>query len=693
MLGACSSDNDFVEERVTKGSEQTTISAVPFGFSVGHMGANTRMSYEDTQQDEKFRGIEFLHMIPFDVRRNDYAPVGLADTRVAKALYYSDIDGDGGSASTGGGFISDGSADNGFLNGEWTFSQTQSRLYKYIDVPNGTQSFLVYGRRKKPTTGTIDLFKYGALVSEGVDEGEGTELTTAAAIKFTPQQTCEETSFPTEATDIINYLNSILNSYVTYTQVVGVSNNGNQQSTINVTSSRLYWDGTGEGTQTNTNGNRTSYLYLPNGLSTAYNKFKQEFDGIACSANVVLTAMNSFIKTLPANNAYSNNNSQSGEYTANGHSQYARYNYAIYNNLVGVIRDKIGQQMNISGNGENATVTYNSTSTIKDFPSSNNLPDICYIKFVPNELFGGEFSLVTGDDLDVIVVPAHYTSMVYPPELWYYANSPIKTTEYLEVDDNYMKNLLSTSTSWDAVLADRHFTQNKVRKGMTALLVEKPMNYAVGRMDLTVMGGSSSIVDGANNSFEIPNNDTNEKFPLTGVIVAKQHPVGFNFQPNSSEMFMVYDKNVTDGIFIRQNAEMGTNHTLVLPSVDATNADDIEKVNIILEFQNNSGEEMRGTQIREGEEHCRIPNGAKFYLVGEIDPSSSSATGTKPKREDGTDSNAVFVSDHVTTVKATVKSFKDAYNIVPDLTNAMMTVSLKIEMNWEQATPKSFLFE
>lgn len=698
MLGACSSENEFVEEKVTKGSE-VQKTEVPFGFSVGHMGANTRMTEADTQADQQFRGIEFLHMIPFDVRRNDYAPVGLSDTRVATALNYGDIDGDGGSASTGGGYISDGSGTNGFLNGDWTFPQTQSRLYKYIDVPNGTSSFLVYGRRKHPNDYDSKIYQYGALQHEGI---ESAELSNAASIKFTPQRTTITAGdiFPTKAMDIITYLNNILNSTYTYTSLTGVRTNflGNTVTdTNNDQNGNLKWDGTGQKTSTWTTNwnNYTSYLYLPNSLSTAYNKLIQTFDGVACTSDLVLSLMNSFVKTFPvntANNAYNNtdNNATNNEYTDNNHDAYARYNYQIYNNLVTEIRSNIQKQMNITGTGNSTTVSYKTNSTISGFPVSDNLPDgICYIRY---DETSKSFSLVTGDDLNVMVPPAHYTSVVFPPELWYYANSTIKTTEYLEVDDAYMKNLFSTSTDWDAVLADRHFTQNKVRKGMTGLLVEKPLNYAVGRLDITVKGGATPMQDGAGNNFDMPNDNTNEKFPLTGVLVTKQHPVGYNFQPNSTERFMVYDRVVDDDIYIRYNTAMGTSHTLVLPSNDASKDEDVEKVTFILEFQNNSGVEMRGAPIREGEAHCRIPAGAKFYLIGEIDPSTV-AEGDRPLKEDGTRSRAVFMSDHITKVNVTVKNFKDAYNIVPDLTDAMMTVSLNIQMNWEQATPKSFLFE
>lgn len=694
MLGACSSENEFVEEKVTKGSE-VQKTEVPFGFSVGHMGANTRMTEADTQADQQFRGIEFLHMIPFDVRRNDYAPVGLSDTRVTAALNYGVIDGDGGSDSTDGGYISNGSGTNGFLNGDWTFPQTQSRLYKYIDVPNGTSSFLVYGRRKHPNDYDSNIFKYGALQHEGIEESESTELRNAASIKFTPEQTCEEGINPfadaSEAQHMVDLLNLLLDTEVGYTTVgnnkvlyYGTGNNNyqnyrnfyirvNNQNTY--PSGNLSWDGTGEGgpyyTNNGQNQNPTT-ITRPNSLKNAYDELIASLDGVPFTYSYLINILTKLQTTLNSlDYTYNNTNNE-------GITTQARYNYRVYNALVTEIKSNL-----------NNAITY-VNGAFANFPASLNLPDgICYIKYDDTEK---EFSLVTGDDLNVMVPPAHFTSVVFPPELWYYANSTIKTTEYLEVDDAYMKNLFSTSTNWGAVLADRHFTQNKVRKGMTGLLVEKPLNYAVGRLDITVKGGATPMQDGAGNTFDIPNNNTNEKFPLTGVIVTKQHPVGYNFQPNSTERFMVYDRVVDDDIYIRYNTAMGTSHTLVLPSNDASKDEDVEKVTFILEFQNNSGEEMRGAPIREGEAHCRIPAGAKFYLIGEIDPSTV-AEGDRPLKEDGTRSRAVFMSDHITKVNVTVKNFKDAYNIVPDLTDAMMTVSLNIQMNWEQATPKSFLFE
>lgn len=691
MLGACSSENEFVEEKVTKGSEVQKTD-VPFGFSVGHMGANTRMTEADTQADQQFRGIEFLHMIPFDVRRNDYAPVGLSDTRVATALNYGDIDGDGGSASTGGGYISDGSGTNGFLNGDWTFPQTQSRLYKYIDVPNGTSSFLLYGRRKHPNDYDSNIFKYGALQHEGI---ESAELSNAASIKFTPQQTYNGgVNHPfadvSVAQHMVDLLNILINTEVGYTmsgnnKVLYYSNNDYRNYRnfyIRVNGQNIYpsgnlsWDGTGEGGPYYTNGQNQNPTQItrPNSMKNAYDKLIENLDGVPFTYSYlsnILTTLQTTLNPLTYN-SYNNTNNE-------GLTNEARYNWRVYRDLITAVKNNLTTAINYV-NG-----------AFTDFPASLNLPDgICYIKYDDTEK---EFSLVTGDDLNVMVPPAHYTSIVFPPELWYYSNSTIKTTEYLEVDDVYMKNLFSTSTSWNAVLGDTHFTQNKVRKGMTALLVEKPLNYAVGRLDITVKGGASTMMDGADNTFDIPNDNTNEKFPLTGVIVTKQHPVGYNFQPNSTERFMVYDRVVDDDIYIRYNTAMGTSHTLVLPSNDATKDEDVEKVTFILEFRNDSGIEMRGVPIRDGEAHCRIPNGAKFYLIGEIDPSTVPIE-NRPLKEDGTTrSRAVFMSDHITKVNVTVKNFKDAYNIVPDLTDAVMTVSLNIQMNWEQATPKSFLFE
>ena len=71
-----------------------------------------------------------------------------------------------------------------------------------------------------------------------------------------------------------------------------------------------------------------------------------------------------------------------------------------------------------------------------------------------------------------------------------------------------------------------------------------------------------------------------------------------------------------------------------------------------------------------------IPNGTRFYLIGQINPTSP-ATGT---------ANQVFKQDHFTKVTATINSLANAYNVVPDFRDLNLKISLEVK-DWILSTP------
>ena len=71
-----------------------------------------------------------------------------------------------------------------------------------------------------------------------------------------------------------------------------------------------------------------------------------------------------------------------------------------------------------------------------------------------------------------------------------------------------------------------------------------------------------------------------------------------------------------------------------------------------------------------------VPNGAKFYLVGELDPGKTGLT-----LPTGVD--RVFVQDHITTANFTIKDLKKAYNCIPDLRTSGINVGLAVDLSWK----------
>lgn len=154
-------------------------------------------------------------------------------------------------------------------------------------------------------------------------------------------------------------------------------------------------------------------------------------------------------------------------------------------------------------------------------------------------------------------------------------------------------------------------------------------------------------------------NQTSTSFPLNGVLVGQQRPVGYNFEPLAAEEYTVYDTQIGTQ-YLRTTLSDAT-HTLLLQ----TRKD--EKVYLILEFVNNA-EDFVGA-------NGTIFKGMKFYLTGSIDPKNYK--NAQPE---------VFHQDYKTQVTFNVNSLENAWNIVPDLRSAQLEVGVQLQVEWIQAT-------
>ena len=155
--------------------------------------------------------------------------------------------------------------------------------------------------------------------------------------------------------------------------------------------------------------------------------------------------------------------------------------------------------------------------------------------------------------------------------------------------------------------------------------------------------------------------------PLTGVIIGGQHTVGFNMKPQG-------EQTDVDGRFIYETTVDATNFTtqgyktstLVLQSYDN------EKVPVILEFENNTGQAFTG---KDG----TVYPGTRFYLIAMADPAG--------KKEEGKDyTNRVFTQDYITTMSMSVTSLAKAYTCMPDLLAPRLEIGVQVVTKWIQAT-------
>ena len=248
------------------------------------------------------------------------------------------------------------------------------------------------------------------------------------------------------------------------------------------------------------------------------------------------------------------------------------------------------------------------------------------------------------DGVNISLVPA--TGYCYPPSLWYYANSSVKTSSNVNVEEQYKPQ----NYTWGSILS--YYTEGtSVQSSTRSVAIVDQLEYGVGLVEFRFLTptGNAASAGGC---------------PLTGIIIGDQKDVDFSFAPNSSESRFVYDNNIS-GVTLGGTSQYV--QMLVLPT------DDNQTVHFALEFQNSTSSSF---QCQQG----TVQPGCKFYLAGELKP----GTGTKP---DGENIYGVFDSDYKTTVYVRVNDLGNAYNTVPDLRDSQLELGVVAEMDWIQVEP------
>ena len=231
-----------------------------------------------------------------------------------------------------------------------------------------------------------------------------------------------------------------------------------------------------------------------------------------------------------------------------------------------------------------------------------------------------------------LVPPARYC---YPPSLWYYSNSPIKTS----ADDSVHAQYTPQNATWDNILS--YYTQGpSVTSSTRSVAVVDPMQYGDALVEFRFVAPTGDAVAAS-------------ACPLTGIVIGDQKDVDYAFAPKSTSTdWFVYD-NTISGVTLGGTSQYV--QLLVLPTAGA------QTVHFALEFLNNTASSFRCQQ-------GTVPPGCKFYLAGQLTPGSGS----------------VFSSDHKTTVYVRAHNLGHAYNTVPDLRDPQLEIGVAAEMDWMQ---------
>ena len=329
------------------------------------------------------------------------------------------------------------------------------------------------------------------------------------------------------------------------------------------------------------------------------------------------------------------------------------------------------------------------TSLGLDYPGELGLPDGAAVL-----LWNTEYTNDPSEQHFGVVTQTTSTSNItgmgryaYPPELYYYGNSLIQTSND-EVDNDQYDNL----NTWEDVLALYH-DGTQVSGDTKAVAIKDPLQYGVGRLQARVNPVGSVLPDSYGDNIPV----TAESFPITGIIISGQFPVGYDFTvisnntttgiqnesgDNSIEHF-VYDRHVLNNqgekIYLSATEQTDEFNTLSLQTKTYSQEKPEESdVTVILEFENKSGQDFRG------ENKMIVYQNTKFYLVGKLKLTQAGVEDYEKR---------IFTQDHTTEVTMTINSLARAYNVMPNILSGRLEVSVEMKLKWTEATPTTVILK
>lgn len=281
------------------------------------------------------------------------------------------------------------------------------------------------------------------------------------------------------------------------------------------------------------------------------------------------------------------------------------------------------------------------------FPASYGIPEGAF-GFWWN---GNAFTRLIGGINVAVVNPASYC---YPPGLWYFANSAVKTSN----KENVIQEYVETHDTWDDIL--NYYSDGPSVNAFTqSVAIEDPLQYGVGMLELKLAQPGTEALT------------LLKDCPLTGIIIGDQKDVDFRFLPGPGQSRYVYDNVIGD---LKIGSTSGVVQTLVLQTVDDA------PVHFALEFKNTTG---RIIPCQQGE----ILPRCRFYLAGVLAPPNGVILPS------GEVLYSVFSRDHKTSATVAVDGVRNAYNTVPDLHAPQLEIGVVTEMKWNQITPGAIVLD
>ena len=267
----------------------------------------------------------------------------------------------------------------------------------------------------------------------------------------------------------------------------------------------------------------------------------------------------------------------------------------------------------------------------------------------------------------------NYNKICYPAELSYFVKTStmVSDKEMSHVNDfpDYNKWTTDISQAWPI---GGTFENAEVSSSTRTVALRDPVQYSVAVLQSTVKCADATLKDNGQSKGGLEQDQdvtvNTVGFPVTGILIGGQpESVDWKYEPTSTETFAntIYDQNM-NGTITAGTTASNANYTLVFDNKST----DKKPVFVTIELENNSGMDFYGND-------GIILNGAKFYLVGKLDPEATTGT-TKPTGVD-----RVFVQDHITKANFNITNLKGAYNCIPDLRTSGINVGLAVDLSWQ----------
>lgn len=523
-------------------------------------------------------------------------------------------------------------------NANWTVPENTVHHYQKVHLMKGVASFLTYGQAAA-VTGGKDI--NGSLIPkvEGQSQTAGIMpermAVSPANLTFELEKIYKEEQIPEGATAIANYLTHIARAEgkITNPETGG-------EETFSWKDANDAW---------------LQLLYM-----NFINQNDQETNIMPGSARNV----KAFVSTL--------------------YRRLAAMNYVdgtIEKAIVDNILDRITTGVTCEGVGTELMVT--SLGTYDSYPNNLDLPDgaAAVLWDMTAKENKGAFVPQTVTTLDAPINTIN--RFAYPPELYYYSNSRIKTSNTEILVNDYGKYSL-----WSDALAIQYPYDDAVVSGNTkAVAIKEPLQYGVAHLSATIASKSSSLPDADGNLIDVEY-QSKPSFPVTGIIICGQRPVDFEFKVKTTatgettgdELF-IYDRHLnTNGtpFYLKfGDPASGPFETLALQNEDG------KDVTIMLELENQSGKNFKG-------EDGIVYKGTKFYLTGQVKLSGGSDTGVSESEKDDV-KKRVFTQDHTTTVTMKVQTLAHAYNVMPNILSGRLEIGVDIKLDWVGTTPTTVI--